>query len=325
MPSPGELVAGPGLASLAEVAAGLLGWLPRADRPAAAEGASGFQVELRLDDSVPRSAAAGTGPCGDDEAYRLVVDDSGIRCLGRTPAGVLRAVCAASQLLADADRVRCQVIDDFPRFGWRGLMVDVARSFRTPQELREIIDLCALYKLNVLHLHLTDNEAWRLEIPGRPELTSPEMSSAGPGSYTVAEFGELQDYAARRLVTIVPEVDLPGHCAALVRAVPSLAQHPRPAWLGTHIPYSGPLDLSDGHTQRVVAEIVAAVAGQTRGPFVHIGADEAFGAAKPPSPPRSGSCKTWCVTRARSRLPGRKPRGRAATAATSSSTGATSR
>jgi hexosaminidase len=278
--SPGRLVAGPGLASLSEVAASLLGWRPRAGSPAVS-GAGGFQVELRLDDSVPRTPATAAGPGGRDEAYRLVVDDSGIRCLGRTAAGVLRAVGTASQLLADADSLPCQVIDDFPRFGWRGLMVDVARSFRTPQELREIVDLCALYKLNMLHLHLTDNEAWRLEIPGRAELAAPEVSPAGPGSYPMAEFADLQDYAAERLVTIVPEVDLPGHCAALVRAFPSLARHPRPAWLASHIPYSGPLDLADGQTRGVVREIIAAVARQTRGPFVHIGADEAFGAAQP--------------------------------------------
>jgi len=273
------IAASPEVESVARVGADLLTRGRR--RPRVFAGRAGLRVILGLDASLAATPATGVSPgCCSDEAYRLVADASGVACTGRTVAGVFRAVSTAAQLLHGADLLPCGVIDDFPHFAWRGLMVDVARSFRTPDELREIVDLCALYKLNVLHLHLTDNEAWRLEIPGMPELTAAETSSAGHGSYTVTQFAQLQDYAADRLVTIVPEIDLPGHCGALVRAFPWLARLRRPPWLDDRIPYAGPLDLADGPTSRLIEKIVSAVAAQTLGQFVHIGADEAFGASR---------------------------------------------
>lgn len=271
------VAASPEVEPVARVAADLLTRVRRP--PHVIAGPASLRVTLGLDASLAAAPATGVSPGSPgDEAYRLVVDRTGVDCTGRTVAGVFRAVSTAAQLLDGADWLPCRVIDDFPRFAWRGLMVDVARSFRTPDELREIVDLCVLYKLNVLHLHLTDNEAWRLEIPGMPELTAPETSSAGPGRYTGAQFAQLQDYAADRQVTIVPEIDLPGHCAALVRAYPWLARLPRPAWLDERIPYAGPVDLADEPTRRLIGKIMSAVAAQTRGRFVHIGADEAFGA-----------------------------------------------
>jgi len=290
----GPVVAtGAELASLAGVAGDMLA---RYAAPAAeAEEASALpRVELRLDlpptgapaapPAAPPGAPPGAGPVvtrpggSEDEAYRLQVEQAGIRCVGRTPAGVFRAVSTLAQLLAETSQVPCQVIEDYPRFGWRGLMVDVARSFRTPAELKEVVDLCALYKLNRLHLHLTDNEAWRLAIPGLPELTDAPVSSGGTGYYTESEFGDLQAYAAERHVTVVPEIDLPGHCGALVRAIPSLARVPRPAWLAADAAYAGPIDLANDATRALVGQIVGQVARQTRGPYIHFGADEAYGA-----------------------------------------------
>jgi hexosaminidase len=187
-------------------------------------------ISLSLDTALPPASTVWVSPgVESDEGYRLVVGRDGISCVGRTGTGVVRAAATLAQLLADQPRaLPCQVIEDHPRFAWRGLMIDVARSFRTISELCELVDLCVLYKLNALHLHLTDNEAWRLELPGRPELTSEAAAhGAGPGFYSAAEFEQLQDYAEARQVTIVPEVDLPGHCGALVRALPGLAQLPR--------------------------------------------------------------------------------------------------
>ncbi|MEU1470000.1 family 20 glycosylhydrolase [Streptomyces sp. NPDC005761] len=242
---------------------------------------------LALDDAppAPPRATLGIAPDGGahpaDEAYRLRVTADGIECLARTAEGVFRAATSAIQLIATAGACRelpFQEVTDAPRYAWRGLMVDPARSFLTPAELRRIIDLVALYKLNVLHLHLTDNEGWRMELPGFPVLTEPCTDGPVREFYTVAEFRSLQEYAARRFVTVVPEIDLPGHCGTLREAVPGLAEAPAPAGLRERFPFVPPLDLTDEATRATLTRLLADVCELTAGPFVHIGADEAFGA-----------------------------------------------
>src|SRR5690606_13918167 len=114
-----------------------------------------------------------------------------------------------------------------PAYGWRGVMLDVARHFRPAADVRRLIDLLALHQLNVLHLHLTDDQGWRYEVPGYPRLTEvgarreATQRGHGPlatveagvheGFYTTAELRELVEYARARFITLVPEVELPGH------------------------------------------------------------------------------------------------------------------
>ena len=117
------------------------------------------------------------GPAAGDESYRLTTDAGGITCIARTPRGLLRAAASAAQRLGSGGQFAHLQIDDAPRYAWRGLMVDPARHFITPADLRRLVDLAALYKLNVPHLHLTGNEAWRIEVPGWPRLT--ELCEAG--------------------------------------------------------------------------------------------------------------------------------------------------
>ncbi|MGW2475985.1 family 20 glycosylhydrolase [Streptomyces sp. NPDC001665] len=262
--------ADPTLAEVAETVRSLLApHLP--DAP----GGTPLELTLGLDESES-APPVGVSPDGAahpvDEGYRLRVDADGITCHGRTPAGVFRGASTALQLIGTG-QLPYQELADAPRYAWRGLMVDPARSFLTPDEVRRIIDLAALYKLNVLHLHLTDNEGWRIELPGTPALTAP-----GTDFYTAAEYRELQEYAARRFVTVIPEIDLPGHCATLRAAVPGLPPAPAPAGLADRFPFVPPLDLTDEATRTAVARILAEVCALTTGPHVHIGADEAFGA-----------------------------------------------
>ncbi|MFK0099851.1 family 20 glycosylhydrolase [Streptomyces sp. NPDC091040] len=262
--------ADPALAEVAETVRALLApHLP--DAP----GGAPLELVLGLDESAS-APPLGVSPDGGadpvDEGYRLRVDADGITCHGRTPAGVFRGATTALQLIATG-RLPYQELADAPRYAWRGLMIDPARSFLTPDEVRRIIDLAALYKLNVLHLHLTDNEGWRIALPGTPALTAP-----GAEFYTAAEYRELQEYAARRFVTVVPEIDLPGHCATLRAAVPGLPPAPAPAGLADRFPFVPPLDLTDAATRAAVARVLTEVCALTTGPYVHIGADEAFGA-----------------------------------------------
>ncbi|MFD5071145.1 family 20 glycosylhydrolase [Streptomyces sp. NPDC058369] len=266
--------AGPALEEVAATVRALLA-------PHLPDAAGGAPRELTLGlDDVTSAPPLGIAPGGSadpvDEGYRLRVDADGITCLARTPEGVFRGATTALQLIATArvtGELPYQELADAPRYAWRGLMVDPARTFLTPDEVRRVIDLAALYKLNVLHLHLTDNEGWRIELPGTPGLTA-----ADADFYTVADYRALQEYAARRFVTVVPEIDLPGHCATLRAAVPGLPPAPAPAGLADRFPFVPPLDLTDGTTCTAVTRILTEVCALTAGPYVHIGADEAFGA-----------------------------------------------
>lgn len=250
--------------------------------PAGAEPPGAHDLVLTLDDAPPAPRLPlGVCPHGaaepTSEAYRLTVTADGVLCRAGTPEGVFRGATTAAQLIVTAaaagrPRLAAEEFVDAPRHAWRGLLVDPARAFLTPDELRRLVDLAALYKLNVLHLHLTDNEGWRLNLPGTPALTP-----AGSDFYTVEDYRGLQEYAAERFVTVVPEIDLPGHCAALRRALPGLPPAPAPPGLPERFAYVPPLDLADPATRSTVGDIVADVCRQTSGPFVHVGGDEAVG------------------------------------------------
>ncbi|MFE6955352.1 family 20 glycosylhydrolase [Streptomyces sp. NPDC057696] len=253
---------------------------------------------------VPLARTVGVAPAGTaepaDEAYALTVGADGITCRARTPEGVFRAAASAAQLLLTTPpdgAIEALQLRDAPHYAWRGLMIDPARSFVTPDEVRRVVDLAALYKLNVLHLHLTDNEGWRLAVPSLPALTAgadtsgPDVSDPGASDpdgsdpdvstaaafYSADEYRDLQAYATRHFVTIVPEIDLPGHCATLRAALPDLPPAPAPEGLADRFPFVPPLDLADAATHSAVSAVLADVCALTDGPFVHIGCDEAVG------------------------------------------------
>ena len=117
-------------------------------------------------------------------------------------------------------------IRDAPRYPWRGAMLDVARHFFTTDEVKRYIDLIALYKVNRLHLHLADDQGWRIEIRSWPNLTQHggrgEVGGGAGGSYSQAEYADLVAYAASRFITIVPEIDMPGHTNAALSSYAEL-------------------------------------------------------------------------------------------------------
>ncbi|HET8764095.1 MAG TPA: beta-N-acetylhexosaminidase [Rhodanobacter sp.] len=168
-----------------------------------------------------------------DEGYRLTIDD-GITLAARTDAGLFYAVETLRQLLpappvaaGTAITLPHLAITDTPAYRWRGSSLDVARSFLPISYLKAHIDRMAFFKLNRLHLHLTDDQGWRIEIKRYPRLTEVGGASAvkggRPGFYTQAELKDLVAYAAARNVTIVPEIDLPSHIQAAISAYPELA------------------------------------------------------------------------------------------------------
>lgn len=198
------------------------------------------QPAIRL--TVDEHLDSGRGPGAGDEAFRITVAADGIDIRGAGPAGVFRGATVLRQLRDPDDRsdarIPAGVWEGAPAYGWRGLMLDVARHFRPVDEVERIIDLLADHHLNVLHLHLTDDQGWRFEVPGYPRLTEVGARRAatqqghGPqatvvpgvheGHYSTRELRHLVAYAADRFVTLVPEVELPGHVQAALAAYPEL-------------------------------------------------------------------------------------------------------
>ncbi|MGF6823045.1 hexosaminidase [Microbacterium sp. ZKA21] len=176
------------------------------------------------------------------ESFRIDVGATRIEVHAAEPVGAFRGVMALRQLLPpeaiSGTRLPAGQWRGAPAFGWRGAMLDVARHFRPAADIRRLIDVLAAHQLNILHLHLTDDQGWRFEVPGFPRLTSVGARRAatqrghGPlatveqgvheGHYTTAELRDLVRYAAERFITLVPEVELPGHVQAALAAYPDL-------------------------------------------------------------------------------------------------------
>ncbi|MDR3395146.1 MAG: family 20 glycosylhydrolase, partial [Parasulfuritortus sp.] len=212
-----------------------------------------FEHSVRADDKAPlvtvRLSIEAVPGQAEPEAYRLVIDPKrGIDLSGNTAQAVFRGLQSLRQILfagvttsGTAD-LPAMTIVDAPRFAYRGLMIDVARNFQDLASLRRLIDLMAAFKLNTLHLHLSDDEGWRLQIKHLPELTGvgarrghsatwtdrlppaygsgPDLSDAhGSGFYSQDEFVDLLRYASKQHIEVIPEIEMPGHARAAVKAM----------------------------------------------------------------------------------------------------------
>ncbi|MCT1477984.1 family 20 glycosylhydrolase [Microbacterium sp. p3-SID336] len=202
----------------------------------------GAPIRLLVDEALGAAATA-AGRIG-EEAFRVTVAAEGVEIRGGGPAGVFRGATVLRQL-RDPDAAATAsallpagVWEGAPAHAWRGMMLDVARHFRPVEDVKRLIDLLADHHLNVLHLHLSDDQGWRFEVPGYPRLTAvgarreATQRGHGPqatvepgvheGFYSTAELRELVRYADDRAVTLVPEVELPGHVQAALAAYPEL-------------------------------------------------------------------------------------------------------
>jgi hexosaminidase len=227
-----------------------------------------------------------------DEGYRLTVAKTSVTIRANKPAGLYAGVQTLRQLLPtaiDATRVQRRTwtipggtILDYPRFAYRGAMLDEARHFHTPDEIKAYIDEMSRFKINYLHLHLADDQGWRIQIDSWPKLTTVSgapgtgVDGVGGGYLTKAQYADLVSYAAARYITIVPEIDMPGHVNAAQVAYPELtcsgvAPEPR---TDTEVGYSS-LCISKEITYRFVDDVIRELAAITPGPYIHIGGDEA--------------------------------------------------
>ncbi|WP_446220765.1 beta-N-acetylhexosaminidase [Micromonospora sp. IBHARD004] len=226
-----------------------------------------------------------------DEGYRFQVTSADVRIVAATPAGLFHGVQTLRQLLPTAVESPAPVperwvvpgglIVDRPRFPYRGAMLDVARHFFGVADVLRVIDHLARYKLNHLHLHLTDDQGWRIAVDSWPRLApmggATEVGGGPGGWYTAADYRRIVRYAARRHVTVVPEIDLPGHTNAALLAYPELAPDKvaPPPYTGTEVGFSY-VDPADERTYDFVSDVLGEVAALTPGPWLHIGGDEAF-------------------------------------------------
>jgi hexosaminidase len=223
------------------------------------------------------------------EGYVLDVDANGMTVRARDAAGLFYGAVSAWQLLTpDAAKGAVAVphvhVADWPRFAWRGLMLDVARHFEPPAEVKRMLDAMAQHKLNVFHWHLTDDQGWRLEIRRYPKLTQvgawrqPPGADAKPygGYYTQAEVKDIVAYAAARHITVVPEIDMPGHAQAAVAAYPEIGVTGERPTVSIDWGVNPYLFNVDEHTVTFLHNVLDEVMELFPSTFIHVGGDEAI-------------------------------------------------
>ena len=254
------------------------------------------------------------------EGYQLVVEEDGILLMANTKAGTFNGIQTLKQLLplsrtTSAEGVLAPIeietciIEDFPRFGWRGLMLDVSRHFFTVDEVKAYLDQMAAYKMNVFHWHLTDDQGWRIEIKTFPKLTEvgawrvqrhgkfgagraePKKSEKATygGFYTQEQVKDVIAYAAERNITIVPEIDVPGHSMALLAAYPQYSTKKEykmvnPGakfvdWYGNgkfKMNIENTLNPADPAVYAFLDMLFGEIADLFPGEYIHMGGDESY-------------------------------------------------
>jgi hexosaminidase len=248
-----------------------------------------------------KDARSDLGP----EGYELTVASDSIVIRAPGQAGIFYGVQTLLQMLPpeifSSNRVEdvnwqipCAQIEDWPRFKWRGILLDVSRHFFTKSEVETILDAMAVQKLNTLHWHLTDDQGWRIEIKKYPKLTGvgawrantgfdfdPKASTTyGPdgrygGFYTQEDIRDVVKYAAARHITIVPEIEMPGHSTAALAAYPQFSCTGGPFETGTNAGiFNGIYDPAKEETFKFLGDVLTEVGQLFPGQYIHIGGDE---------------------------------------------------
>ncbi|NHF61262.1 family 20 glycosylhydrolase [Flavobacteriaceae bacterium TP-CH-4] len=223
------------------------------------------------------------------EAYQLHITTDSVILNANTVEGAFRGVQTLRQIISEASNdtladypvwtIPTGKIIDRPSFEYRGSMLDVARHFFNVEDVKKYIDLLAYYKYNVLHLHLTDDQGWRIEIKSWPKLTeiggSTEVGGEAGGFYTQEDYKGIVAYAAKHHITIVPEVDMPGHTNAASVSYPFLNGNGKTPELyeGMKVGFST-FDTRKDTVYQFIDDVVREIAAMTPGPYFHIGGDE---------------------------------------------------
>ncbi|MFZ9044684.1 MAG: beta-N-acetylhexosaminidase [Cyclobacteriaceae bacterium] len=223
------------------------------------------------------------------EAYQMTIDNESIMLRANTPAGAFRGIQTIRQLIPETSNkalanneiwvIPSGEIKDAPQYAFRSTMLDVSRHFFDAEYVKKYIDLIAYYKLNALHLHLSDDQGWRIEIKSWPKLTEVGGSSAvggGPGGYyTQEEFKEIVSYANDRYLSIIPEIDMPGHTNAASVSYPFLNGNGKALdlYTGTDVGFST-FDTRKDTVYAFIDDVIREIAAISPSEFFHIGGDE---------------------------------------------------
>lgn len=226
------------------------------------------QFELLATDTMPY------------EAYQLTIDKKQITVAAAHEKGLIQGFQTLKQLLYTyPDSIPTGTIIDYPKYAYRGMMLDVARHFFTINDVKRLIDLISLYKINTLHLHLTDDQGWRIEIKSWPKLTHiggiTQVGGGTGGFYTQSEVKEIIAYAGLHGVTIIPEIDIPGHTNAALASYPELNCDNKASKLytGMRVGFSS-LCTNKEITYQFVDDVIGEIATLFPAPYIHIGGDE---------------------------------------------------
>ena len=262
--------------------------------------ASGYALKVQAANGAPAKgislSLSAADPALGPEGYQLTITPELVRLTANQPAGLFYGVQTIRQLLPPAiDSSSVQpgpwvmgtgTISDSPRFAWRGAMLDVARHFFSVADVTRYIDLLAYYKINRLHLHLSDDQGWRIQIKAWPNLTvygsSLEVGGTPGGFYSQEDYSAIVNYARSRYITVVPEIDMPGHLNAALASYPELnCAGVAPAlYTGISSPNES-LCVGKDVTYTFLENVIGELAALTPGPYIHIGGDEAQGTSTP--------------------------------------------
>ena len=223
------------------------------------------------------------------EGYELKIYPFEIILSANTAEGVFRGIQTIRQLLPDEIekkelqktewKIPAGSITDYPVYEYRGSMLDVCRHFFSVEDVKRYIDLLTAYKLNTLHLHLSDDQGWRIEIKSWPKLTEiggqTEVGGGKGGFYTQEDYKEIVKYAAERYITIIPEIDMPGHTNAALASYPELNcdGKAKKLYTGTDVGFST-LCIHKDITYKFIDDVIRELAAITPGEYIHIGGDE---------------------------------------------------
>ncbi len=262
--------------------------------------ATGFTLAIEATESAPKPgniylkldpSATVLG----DEGYTLVVTEALVTISAAKPAGIFYGVQTLRQLLPATIEAKSTqagpwivptgTIEDQPRFGFRSSMLDVSRHFFGMDDVKRYMDLMAGYKMNTMHLHLSDDQGWRIEIKSWPNLTAiggkTEIGGGEGGFFTQEQYKELVQYAADRYILVIPEIDMPGHTNAALASYPELNCDGKATkiYTGREVGFST-LCTSKEVIYAFVDSVVRELAAITPGPYIHVGGDESHATKK---------------------------------------------
>lgn len=224
-----------------------------------------------------------------DEGYQLTITSELVNLVANKPAGLFNGIQTIRQLFPARIEMSSKqkgpwelpagTIRDYPEYSYRGVMLDVARHFFPVEDVKRYIDLVAAYKMNIMHLHLADDQGWRIEIKKWPKLTeiggSTQVGGKKGGFYTQEQYSDIVKYAAERYIMIIPEIDMPGHTNAALASYPELNCNGKSPELytGTEVGFST-LCTSKEITYQFIADVFGELSALTPGLYLHIGGDE---------------------------------------------------